>query len=149
MRHTEGTLEYRVGAAQAAVPVLVGTALAMRLLYLGLRWTADPMTATELRTCAYAAILATVAVVILPRSGGARLTPEHMVVFSHIGQSKRQIPWADITRIDVRRVLGVRQVSISLVTGKRLTLAAPQSFLDRRFDTRVEELTGWWKTYRH
>jgi hypothetical protein len=121
----------------------------MRLLYLGLRWTADPMTATELRTCAYAAILATVAVVILPRSGGARLTPEHMVVFSHIGQSKRQIPWADITRIDVRRVLGVRQVSISLVTGKRLTLAAPQSFLDRRFDTRVEELTGWWKTYRH
>jgi hypothetical protein len=149
VRHTEGTPEYRVGAAQAAVPALVGAALAVCLVYLGLRWTADPMTATELRTCAHAVILATVAVVILPRSGGARLTPEHMVVFSHIGQGKRRIPWADITRIDVRRVLGVRQVSISLVTGKRLTLAAPQSFLDRRFDTRVEELTGWWETYRH
>jgi hypothetical protein len=71
-----------------------------------------------------------------------------MVVHSAIGQGKRQIPWADIARIDVRRVLGVRQVSISLVTGKRLTLAAPLSFLDRRFDTRVEELTGWWQTYR-
>lgn len=149
MRRTDGTPEYRVGAAQAAVPLLVGAALAMCLLYLGLRWTADPMTTTELRTGAYAVILATGAVVILPRSGGARLTPEHMVVYAAIGQGKRQIPWADITRIDVRSILGIRQVSISLVTGKRLTLAAPQSFLDRRFDTRGEELTGWWETYRY
>ncbi|MEV6163421.1 hypothetical protein AB0L71_16080 [Streptomyces sp. NPDC052052] len=70
------------------------------------------------------------------------------MTFSPFAHRERRIPWADLSSIDVRRSLGVRRVSISLVTGERLTLAAPVSFLDRRFDARVEELTGWWETRR-
>ncbi|WP_433916919.1 hypothetical protein [Streptomyces sp. NBC_01744] len=147
MRHTDETIDFRLGSAQVAVPVLLGMALATGLLYLGLRWTADPMTAGELRTCAYAVGAGVIGVLILPRSRGARLTPECLVIFSPFAQRERRIPWADISSIDVRRSVGVRRVRISLVTGERLPLAAPMSFLDRHFEARVEELTAWWDTH--
>lgn len=138
-----------MGAAQFAVPAILGMALATGLLYLGLRWTADPMTAAELRSCTYAATVGIVGALILPRVRGARLTPEHLVAFSAFGQRECPIRWSDVSGIDVHRSAGVRRVSLSLVTGERLTLPAPMSFLDRRFDARVEELIGWWETHRH
>lgn len=146
MRHKDEAIDFRLGSAQVAIPVLLGMVLATGLLYLGLRWTADPMTAGELRGCVYAVGVSVIGVLILPRSRGARLTTECLVTFSPFAQRERRIAWADISSIDVRRSAGVRRVSISLVTGERLPLAAPMSFLDRHFDARVEELTGWWET---
>lgn len=148
MRHTEGTVELRLTAAQVAVPVVLGIALATGLLQLGLRWTADPMTAAELRDCAYAAGAGVVGALVLPRLRGARLTPEFLVAFTAFGQRERRIPWVNVSGIDVHRTAGVGRVRVCLVTGECLTLAAPMSFLDRRFDARVAELTGWWETHR-
>lgn len=70
VRHMEGTVELRLTAAQVAVPVVLGIALATGLLQLGLRWTADPMTAAELRDCAYAAGAGAVGALVLPRLRG-------------------------------------------------------------------------------
>lgn len=131
-----------------AVPLVLGMALATGLLCLGLRWTADPMTVAELRDCAYAAAVGVVGALVLPRSTGVRLTLEHLVTFSGFGRRERRIPWADVSGIDVRRTFGVASVNIALVTGERLTLPAPMSFLDRRFDGRVGELNRWWETHR-
>lgn len=142
-------VEFRVGAVQMAVPLVLGTALATGLLCLGLRWTADPMTAAELRDCAYAAGAGVLGALVLARPTGVRLTLEHLVTFSPFGRQERRINWADVSGIDVRRTFGVTSVHISLVTGERLTLPAPMSFLDRRFDGRVGELTRWWETHRH
>ncbi|MCJ0869484.1 hypothetical protein [Streptomyces sp. AP-93] len=148
MRHTEGNVELRLTAAQVTVPVVLGLALATGLLQLGLRWTADPMTAAELRDCAYAAGAGVVGALVLPRLRGARLTPEYLAAFTAFGQRERRIPWANVLGIDVHRTAGVRSVSVRLVTGECLTLAAPMSFLDRRFDARVTELTDWWESNR-
>lgn len=148
MRHTEGTVELRLTAAQIAVPVVLGFALATGLLQLGLRWTADPMTAAELRDCAYAAGAGALGALVLPRLRGARLTPECLVTFTAFGQREHRIPWVNVSGIDVHRTAGVSRVRVRLVTGECLTLVAPMSFLDRRFDARVAELTGWWETHR-
>lgn len=148
VRREEGAVDMPVGAAQLVVPVVLGMALATGLLYLGLRWTADPMTAGELRTCAHTAVVGVVGIRILTRDRGTRLTPECLEACSPVSQRERRIPWADIARVDVRRSAGVRRVRLALVTGEHLTLAAPMSFLDRRFDARVEELTGWWEGHR-
>jgi hypothetical protein len=55
------------------------------------------------------------------------------VALSATGRRERGIRWADVSRIDVCRTAGVSRVSVSLVTGERLILAAPMSFLDPRF----------------
>lgn len=147
-RRAEGTVDIPVGSAQLVVPLVLGTALATGLLYLGQRWTADPMTAGELRTCAHTAVVALVGARILSRDRGTRLTPECLEACSPLSQRERRIPWADIVSVGVRRGAGVRRVRLALVTGEHLTLAAPVSFLDRRFDAHVEELTAWWESHR-
>ncbi|MFD9539827.1 hypothetical protein [Streptomyces sp. NPDC060022] len=149
MRRTGEGVEFRVGTAQMAVPLVLGMASATGLLCLGLRWTADPMTAAELRDCAYAAGVGVLGALALTRSTGVRLTHEHLVAISPFGRRERRIRWADVSGIDVRRTFGVTRVNISLVTGERLTLSAPMSFLDRRFDSRVGELNRWWEAHRH
>lgn len=88
------------------------------------------MTAGELRACAYAAGAGVVGMLILPRTKGAQLTPACLVTFTAFGHHKRRNRWADISGINVRRIAGVRRVSVLLVTGERLTLTAPMSFLE-------------------
>lgn len=148
VRRAEGTVDIPVGSAQLVVPVVLGMALATGLLYLGLRWTADPMTTGDLRTCAHAAVVAVVGVRVLTCDRGTRLLPEYLEAYSRVSHRGRRIPWADIVSVDVRRSAGVRRVHLALVTGEHVNLAAPMSFLDRRFDARVEELTGWWESHR-
>lgn len=70
------------------------------------------------------------------------------MAFTAFGHRERRIPWVNVSGIDVHRTAGVSRVRVRLVTGERLTRAAPMSFLDRRFDARVAELTGWWETHR-
>ncbi|WP_351228600.1 hypothetical protein [Streptomyces sp. NPDC002133] len=124
MPTTEEAVEFPPSAGQFAVPLVVGMVLATGLVYLGLRWAADPMTVAELRACAYTAALGVVGALILPHSGGAQLTPEYLVALSAFGQRERHIRWADVSAIDVHRMAGVSRVSVSLVTGKRLILAS-------------------------
>ncbi|MEU2432523.1 hypothetical protein ABZ611_23995 [Streptomyces sp. NPDC007861] len=148
MERTEECVDFRLSTAQLAVPLVGGVALATGLLCLAPAWTADPMAAAELRACAFAGGAGVIgALVRSPHGAGARLTLEHLVIVSSFGR-RRRIRWADVSRIDVRRTAGVRQVSVSLVTGERLVLAAPMSFLDPRFDARVGELTDRWHRHR-
>ncbi|MET8697168.1 hypothetical protein ABZV65_32040 [Streptomyces bauhiniae] len=148
MRRDSGAVEYRIRPVQTAVPVAAGMALAVGILYVALHFTADPMSASELRTCLCAAVAGVLGVMILPGARGARLTDEHLVVLAISGRRERQIRWTDITGIEVRTSVGVRRVRVALASGEQLTLPAPISFLDRHFDPNVGQLTGWWQARR-
>ncbi|MFF8278382.1 hypothetical protein ACF05T_20095 [Streptomyces lateritius] len=149
MARTRETVDFRRGQAQDVLPLVVGGVAGLGLLYLALWWDSEPMTAETLRWCAQSGAAGVAALLVIPRPPAARLTADHLVVVTATG-SRRRVPWADITRIEVRSgVFGTRQVSVGLVTGECLTLLAPTSFLDRRFDARLRELGAWWETHRH
>ncbi|WP_137991188.1 hypothetical protein [Streptomyces vilmorinianum] len=147
MGRMRDVVDFGPGPAQDVVPAAVGMAAATGLLYLGLWWDGDPMSAETLRWCVRSGVVGLAGLLFLPRTRGARLTADCLLVFPAFGRGRR-IPWPDVSDVAVRRVAGVRHVTVGLVTGERLTLRAPLSFLDRRFDARVRELTEWWRAQR-
>ncbi|WP_326720726.1 hypothetical protein OHT59_15735 [Streptomyces sp. NBC_00243] len=89
--------------------------------------------------------MASAAVTVLTRHHGVILTEEVLVVR---GNRRRRIPWTDIIRLEVRRILGVRQVIVHTRDGRATVLHAPTSFVDGQFDQKVAVLREWWEA-RH
>lgn len=135
-------ITYRHGLLQLAVLYLVPGLVAIGLVYGGLAFTSDPMPLSEVKQFLSAVVVATAAVTVLTRNHGVSLTEEALVVR---GNRRRRIPWTDIVRLEVRRVLGVRQVIVHTRDGRATVLHAPTSFVDGQFDRKVGTLTEWWR----
>lgn len=63
----------------------------------------------------------------------------------------RRVPWGEINKIDVAKVPGGRQVSLSLQNRKIVKLPAPGEWwtaVDEEFDTKVGLLRQWWERHR-
>ncbi|MFJ5934510.1 hypothetical protein [Streptomyces sp. NPDC093071] len=149
MRPAEKVSGFRLSVPQTAVPIILGMTLAVGIVYLGLWLSDDPMTAEELRTIAYAAGAGAIGALLLPRMYEVRLTPEGLSTSTPLERRHRRlIPWHDISEINVRRTTGVDRVVISLESGEKVTLNAPMSFLDRKFNDRVSEIKSWRNTHR-
>ncbi|WP_327729799.1 hypothetical protein OG250_29745 [Streptomyces sp. NBC_00487] len=142
------TITYRSGMLQAVLPVLpvlLGFLGGTALLCAGLALTADPMGRDTLRQCLSGAFTATVVVAVLRRGDDVTLTEDALVVR---GTRRRRIPWPGIRRLEVRRILGVRRITVHTTDGRRVTLHTPTSFVDEGFDLKVEILTQWWQARR-
>ncbi|QYX80184.1 hypothetical protein [Streptomyces akebiae] len=139
------TITYRSNLLQSVLPVVLGLLGGTALLYAALALTSDPMGRDTLRQCVSAALTATVVVAILRRGDEVTLAEDALVVR---GLRIRRIPWTGIRHLEVRRVLGVRQITLHTTDGRRATLRTPTSFLDREFDLKVEILTRWWHARR-
>ncbi|MFD3930084.1 hypothetical protein [Streptomyces sp. NPDC058614] len=138
-------ITFRQGLLQLALPFLLAGLVGVGLVYTGLAFTSDPMPLSEVKEFLSAALVATAAVGVLTRHHGVSLTEEALVVR---GNRRRLIPWTDIIRLEVRRVLGVRQVVVHTRDGRHTVLRAPTSFIDGGFDRKVEILGEWWEA-RH
>jgi hypothetical protein len=103
------------------------------------------MTSEELRSCLSAAVIASVVVPALPPRYGVELTPNWLVLR---GNRRREIAWRDIIGLEIRRTVGIRRVVVSVADGRRIVLRAPMSFLDHRFDHKVQVLMDWWAVGR-
>ncbi|MEE1766633.1 MULTISPECIES: hypothetical protein [unclassified Streptomyces] len=139
------TITYRPGLLQSVLPVVLGFLGGTALLWAALALTPDPMGRDTLRQCVVGALTATVVVAVLRRGDGVTLAEDALVVR---GLRRRRIPWTGIRHLEVRRVVGVRQITVHTADGRRATLRTPTSFLDREFDRKVEILTRWWHARR-
>lgn len=139
------TITYRSSVLQSVLPVVLGLLGGTALLYAALAPTSDPMGRDTLRSCVSAALTAGIVVAILRRGDEVTLAEDALVVR---GLRIRRIPWTGIRHLEVRRVLGVRQITLHTTDGRRATLRTPTSFLDREFDLKAEILTRWWHTRR-
>ncbi|MFF1678559.1 hypothetical protein ACFVYG_21280 [Streptomyces sp. NPDC058256] len=138
-------ITFRQGPLQLALPAFLGLLGGTALVYAGLAFTADPMPLSEVKVCVSAAVVAAAGIALLNRHHGVSLTEEALVVR---GNRRRRIPWTDIIRLEVRRVLGVRQVVVHTRDGRRTVLRAPTSFIDGGFDRKVGILTEHWEARR-
>ncbi|MGW0843235.1 hypothetical protein ACWD26_24420 [Streptomyces sp. NPDC002787] len=138
-------ITFKEGTLRATLPVLLGFLAGTALLYAGLALTGDPMGGDTLRQCLSGAVLATVVVSVLRRNDEVTLADDALVVR---GTRRRRIPRTGIQRLEVRRILGVRQITVHTTDGHRATLHTPTSFMDREFDQKVETLTRWWQARR-
>ncbi|MFE7836549.1 hypothetical protein ACFU53_10970 [Streptomyces sp. NPDC057474] len=139
------TITYKSGTLQSVLPVLLGLLGGTALLYAGLALTSDPMRSDTLRQCLSGALTATVVVAVLRRNDEVALAEDALVVR---GTRHRRIPWTGIERLEVRRILGVRQIAVHTTDGRRAMLHTPMSFVDKEFDLKVEILTQWWQARR-
>ncbi|WP_328839339.1 hypothetical protein [Streptomyces europaeiscabiei] len=139
------TITYKPGMLQAVLPVLLGLLGGTALLYAGLALTSDPMRGDTLRQCLSGVLTATVVVAVLRRNDEVILAEDALVVR---GTRRRRIPWTGIRRLEVRRGLGVRQITVHTTDGHRTALHTPTSFVDKEFDLKVEILTRWWQARR-
>ncbi|WP_371580393.1 hypothetical protein [Streptomyces sp. NBC_01314] len=130
---------------QSVLPVVLGFLGGTALVYAGLALASDPMGGDRLRQCVSGALTATVVVAVLRRNDEVTLAEDALVVR---GTRRRRIPWTGIQRLEVRRILGVRQITVHTTDGRRATLRTPMSFLDKEFDLKVEILTRWWQERR-
>ncbi|MFJ8112154.1 hypothetical protein [Streptomyces sp. NPDC096132] len=136
---------FRLSIPQRTLPVAVAFPCATLLLYACLAFTDDPMGAGELGRTVGWACFGVAGVALLRRSHGILLTEDALVV---VNGWRRTLPWAGIDRLEVRRTLGVRQVVAHTKDGRRTTLPAPTSFLDKRFEDKVRTLTERWQERR-
>ncbi|MCC9704363.1 hypothetical protein E4N62_03195 [Streptomyces sp. MNU76] len=139
------TITYRSGLLQSVLPVALGLLGGTALLYAALALTSHPMDGDTLRQCVSAVFTATVVVAVLRRGDEVALAEDALVVR---GLRTRRIPWTGIRSLEVRRVLGVRQITVHTTDGRRATLRTPTCFLDREFDLKAEILTRWWRERR-
>lgn len=116
---------YRSGALQSVLPVLLGLLGGTALLYAGLALTSDPMGRGTLERCLSGVVTATAVVSVLRRTDKVTLAEDALVVR---GTRRRRIPWTGIRRLEVRRFLGVRQITVHTTDGRRATLHTPTSF---------------------
>ncbi|MGW0713070.1 hypothetical protein ACWD4G_45360 [Streptomyces sp. NPDC002643] len=141
-RSTEPGIVFTPGRLRPALLILLAGALALTVLHVGLSFTDDPMTGGEFRQWLGAALTAAIVVPFLFPDGRVTLTEDALL----IGAGRRRVPWRDIRDLEVRRVLGVRHLVVRTTDGRRTTLHAPSSFLDRNFDRKVRVLTDHWQT---
>ncbi|WP_216589593.1 hypothetical protein [Streptomyces brasiliscabiei] len=139
------TITYKPGLLQSVLPVLLGFLCGTALLYAGLALASDPMDGATLRQCLSGALTATVVVAVLRRQDELTLTEDALVMR---GIRSRRVPWTAVRRLEVRRVLGVRRITLHTADGRRTTLHTPDSFLDKEFDLKAETLTRWWQERR-
>ncbi|MCM2388034.1 hypothetical protein [Streptomyces albipurpureus] len=136
---------YRPSRVQIALPAASAIVVATLLLYLGLLFTEDPLPAGDLGKGLLLALIAGAACFVLPRPKGVQATRSALVV----GRSARgRIPWADVVAIQVGPSIFGRRVVVALKDGRRFTLAAPLSLLDREFDQKAEGLIARWESHR-
>ncbi|MFD3584849.1 hypothetical protein [Streptomyces sp. NPDC058683] len=136
-----GTVSFRLGTLQLALPVLLGFLVGTALLYGGLAFTAQPMELRELGQCLTAAAVAGAVVPFLHRRHGVSLTEDALVV---LGERSLRIPWADIRHLEVRRSWGVSHVAVHTADGRRRVLRAPISLLDGEFDRKARIIVERW-----
>ena len=130
---------------QLVPPILLAALIASAVLYTGLAFTADPMTLDEPWQWLSAASVASVVVPLLLRSDTVTLTPDALVAR---GRRPRPIARTAVLRLEVRGIMGVRQIIVHTTDGRRTTLHTPTSLLDREFDQKVEVFTRWWQAWR-
>lgn len=73
---------------------------------------------------------------------GVTVTPEVLVIRN--GTTKRTVHRSEIQGIVVVSVLGFRWIEVTRIDGRRIGLRAPQSFLDRDFDRKVQVIRECW-----
>lgn len=139
------TITYKSGLLQSVLPVALGFLAGTAFLYAGLALTSDPMGRETLLQCLSGTLTATVVVAVLRRNDEITLADDALVVR---GTRRRRIPWTGIERLEVRRVVGVRQITVHTKDGRRATLHTPTSFVDKEFDLKAETLTRWWQARR-
>ncbi|WP_416985725.1 hypothetical protein [Streptomyces sp. T028] len=136
---------FRLGLAQRVLPGALGFLTASVVLYVGLLFTDDPMSAGELGRMVGWSLFGVAVLALTGRGRGVILTEDALVV---VHGERRTFPWAGIEHLVVRRTFGVSQVVAYLKDGRRVTLPAPTSFADARFEEKARELTECWEERR-
>ncbi|MER5517262.1 hypothetical protein [Streptomyces sp. NPDC002763] len=137
-----GSVSFRLGAFQLGLPVFCGFLTATAVVYCGLAFTEQPLTRGELMQCLSGAVVASLAVVLLNRHYGVMLTESDLLLQ---GDRRQRVSWADVQRIEVASILGVRSVAVHTKYGHRKTLRAPISLLGRKFDEKVAVVLDRWQ----
>ncbi|MFI6036368.1 hypothetical protein ACIBBD_19785 [Streptomyces sp. NPDC051315] len=145
MNSSDAVVSYRLGVGRCALPGLVGLLGAALFLNVVLAVEGDPLPPGELGQLGSAALFAVVVLTLLQRRYGVTVTPDALVL---VGERHRRIPWAHIQGLEVRRCLGVGQVVVRTVDGRRTVLRAPMSLLDPRFEAKVRVLVERWSAAR-
>ncbi|QNP70072.1 hypothetical protein IAG44_11835 [Streptomyces roseirectus] len=132
---------YRLSRRQVRRPLVLAYAPSVTLLLVMTLSGAWVFSARELP---FMVLGTTAAVLLVPflNDDQVRLT-EFNVRFR-----RHKVRWSEITLVEVRSLLGVRQVVLHTVSGKRRTLPAPHSFADPEFDRKAREITDWWERHR-
>ncbi|MFE4965671.1 hypothetical protein [Streptomyces sp. NPDC056660] len=137
-----GSVSFRLGAFQLGLAVFFGFLTATAVVHCGLAFTEQPPTRGELAQCLSGAVVAGPAVVLLNRRYGVTLTESDLFLQ---GDHRQRVPWADVQRIEVAGVLGVRSVAVHTKSGRRKILRAPISLFDRKFDEKVAVVLDHWQ----
>jgi hypothetical protein len=137
----DGVRSFRLGALQRALPLALGFLGGTALVAVPCAVAGEPLPAGEAWQLTGWALFGVAFATLLQRGRGVQLTADALVVARG---RRRRIPWADIARLEVRRVAGVSQVVVHTRDGRSTVLPAPNSFRDARFEEKTRESTRWW-----
>ena len=141
----QDTISFWVMGRQLAVPAFAGLVGGTLILYAYFAIAGPPLTSGELRTYSSSVVLGSVVLALFPPRYGVKLTHERLIVH---GNRRREIPWSDITSMEIRKSGGVRNIEVSLLDGHRITLRAPMPFLDPQFEEKYKTFIDWWTSHR-
>ncbi|MEO3974900.1 hypothetical protein [Streptomyces sp. CAU 1734] len=139
------TQRYGLSTPQFSAPFVLSVLPAALLLRAVLLVTGEPVSAAGFRDSLGIFAAAALGCLLLPRPRAVTASPRG-IVFGKGGRGRAE--WGEVIGIGVRRRAGIRTVLLSLRDGRRITLRAPISFLDRRFDGSVAELRARWRNHR-
>jgi hypothetical protein len=124
------------------VPILGGSIVALAIVYILIVTDGGAPSTAEMKDALVFLSTATLTSLFLSPAHGITLTPESAII--HQGRV-RKMDWRGVAGISIEKEFGCRIVVIWCHDGQRVSLRAPTSLLDRKFDEKVKIIRAYWQ----